>query len=157
MTGAMLLNALISLAMFVLLAFAWGRRPGVLVEALAIALLATLVLTQLVEKPDQLAMTLAVDAGVVAFMARLDRLSPPEIAEPARVIMVISTLKIIFVIAAEHLRIDHNSRAAARNGAFVVQVLVAGGMADGLIAWLGHRGRIAADRARRVLHRLEGE
>lgn len=157
MTGPMLLNALISLAMFVLLAFAWGRRPGVLVETLAIALLATLVLTQLVEKPDQLAMTLAVDAGVVAFMARLDRLSPPEVAEPARVIMVISVLKIIFVLAGVLLAIDHNTRAAGRNGAFVVQVLVAGGMADGLIAWLGHRARIARDSALRMFHRVEGE
>lgn len=157
MTGAVMLNAMIALAMFVLLAYAWGRRPGPLTLSLALALLVSLLIVALLDKPDQLAMTLAVDAAVVAFMAHLARISPPVIAEPARIIMAVGTLKIVFAISGVLLALDHNSRAAARNGAFIVQVIVAGGMADGVIAWLGHRGRIIGDRARRVLHRMEGE
>lgn len=157
MPPAMLLNALIALAMFVLLGLAWGRRPGILVETLAVALIASLVVVATFDKPDQLPITLAIDAAVVAFMARLARLSPSEVSEPARIIMAIGTIKIIFALTGAAVDLNHNARAAARNGAFVVQVIIAGGMADGLIAWLGHRGRSLGDRARRVFHRVEGE
>lgn len=157
MTPAMIVNALLVLGVFVLLAYALGNKPGPLTISLAVALAISLALLKLVDRPDQLAALLAVDAGVVALMAHLARTSPPSVAEPARIIMAIGTLKIAFAIAGVLLEIGHNIRAGARNGAFVVQILVAGGMADGLIAWLGHRGRSLGDRARRVLHRLEGK
>lgn len=158
MSPAMLINALLVLAVFVLLAYALGSRPGPLTISLAVALVISLASLKIVPKgDDQLAVLLAIDAGVVAFMAHLARISPPSIAEPARIIMAIGTLKIAFALAGVMLDLSHNPRAAARNGAFVIQILVAGGMLDGLIAWLGHRGRIVGDRARRVLHRLEGE
>lgn len=157
MTGAVMLNAMIALAMFILLAYAWGRRPGILVETLALALAASLVVVAVFDKPDQLPITLAIDAAVVAFMARIAQGAPPSISGPARIIMAVGTFKITFAIAGSALDLNHNARAAARNSAFIVQIIVAGGMADGLIAWLGHRVRIAADRARRVLHRMEGE
>ena len=156
MSPAMLINALLTLGVFVLLGVAWGRRPGPLVLCLAIALGVSLALLAVVEKPDQLAALLAVDAGVVAFMARLSRMSPDH-ADAAHIIMAVGTLKIIFALVGVLLELNHNMRAGARNGAFVIQIIVAGGLADGLIAWLGHRGRIIGDRARRVLHRLEGE
>ena len=158
MTPAMLINSAIVLGMFVLVGFACGRRPGHLTTALAISLAVSLVLVAGLPKPDQLAAVLAVDAGVVAFMAHLARHSPAPIAEPARVIMAVGTFKITFAMSGVLLDMDHNSRAAARNGAFVLQVLVAGGMLDGLIAWLGHRGRIIGLGARRMFqHRAEGD
>jgi len=150
-------NSLLLLGVFALLAFAMGKRPGPLTAALGIALAVSIASFAVVPKSDQLAVVLAIDAGVVAFMARLARTTPPNIAEPARIIMAVGTLKIAFAIAAVLLVIDHNARAAGRNGAFIVQIIVAGGMADGLIAWLGHRARGLGHRARRVLHRLEGE
>jgi hypothetical protein len=157
MTPAMIVNAVAVLGIFVLLAYALGHKPGPLTFVLALALAASLVSLKVVAKPEQLAVLLAVDAAVVAVMAHIARTGPPSIAEPARIIMAIGTLKIAFAIAAVTLDVGHNTRAAVRNGAFVVQILVAGGLTDGIIAWLGNRGRIVADRARRVLHRMEGE
>lgn len=157
MSPAMLINATIALAMFVLLGFACGRRPGHLTSSLAVALAVSLVFVSALPKPDQLAAVLAVDAGVVAFMAHLARHSPPSIAEPARIIMAIGTFKIAFAVSGVLLDMDHNARAAARNGAFVIQILVAGGMLDGLIARLGHRGRIIRARAHRMFNHVEGE
>lgn len=157
MTGAVMLNAMIALAMFVLLAYAWGRRPGILVETLALALASSLVIVAVIDKPDQLPITLAIDASVVAFMARIAQGAPPSISGPARIIMAVGTFKIAFAIAGSALDLNHNARAAARNSAFIVQIIVAGGMADGLIAWLGHRTRGLGNRAMRMFHRVEGE
>ncbi|WP_310530727.1 hypothetical protein [Novosphingobium sp.] len=155
----MIVNALLVLGVFVLLAYAWGRRPGPLVLSVSVALVVSLVLIAALEKRDALSALLAVDAGLVAAMAHLalDRSTPQHIAGPAKIIMIVGTLKIAFALSGALLDLNHNTRAATRNGAFVIQILVAGGMLDGLIAWLGHRSRLLGARARRVLHRLEGE
>lgn len=157
MTPAVIINALLVLGVFVLLAYALGHKPGPLTISLAVALVISLASLKIVPKGDQLAVLLAIDAGVVAFMAHLARISPPSISEPAKIIMAIGTLKIVFAVSGVLLELGHNTRAGARNGAFVIQILVAGGILDGLIAWLGNRARGFGDRARRVLHRMEGE
>ena len=157
MTPAVVINALLLLGVFVLLAYAMGRRPGPLTLSLAVSLIASLVAIRMVGKPDTLAVLLAIDAAVVAYMAHLARTAPPKISDTARIVMAIGTLKIVFAIAAVALELPHNVRAAARNGAFVMQIIVAGGMADGLISWLGHRAGIARMGARRMFHRVEGE
>lgn len=157
MTPAMIINALVVLGIFVLLGYAIGHKPGALTFSLTVALGVSLISLATVPKSDQLAVLLAIDAGVVAYMARLARTSENDIAETARIIMIIGTLKIIFAMSGVLLELAHNIRAAVRNGAFVVQIIVAGGMADGLIAGVGDRARGIGDRARRAFHRLEGE
>lgn len=157
MTAAILVNSLIVLGIFVLLGYATANRPGPLTSGVTAALTISLVLIGTLPKHDQLSALLAVDAGLVAFAAHIARNGTPTEAEPARIVMAIGALKIAFVISGVLLDLGHNVRAAARNGAFCVQIFVAGGMADGFLAWVGHRGRIIGDRARRVLHRMEGE
>lgn len=154
MTAVAAYNSVLLLGVFVLLAYATGKRPGPITAALVLSLAVSIASFAVVPRAEQLAAVLAIDAGLVAFMAFLARTAPPQIAETARIIMAIGTLKIVFAIAAVLLELDHNARAAGRNGAFVVQIIVAGGMADGIIAWLGHRARGLGDRARRVLHRV---
>lgn len=161
MTFSQYLHALSVLGVIVLLAYAHGRRRNDAGSDLTLTLIAAfmvaIVIIQVVPKANQLPYLLLVDAAVVAIAARISDTPFIALSEQAKIVAAIGVLKITFTIAAEAFGMINNVRAAIINGAFVVQVLVAGGMTDGIIVGLGHRVRGLGDRLDRVLRRMGGD
>jgi len=155
------IHALGVLGVIVLLAYAHGRRrndPGSdLTLTLIAAFVAAIVVIQVVPRQEMLPYLLLVDAAVVGIAARISNTPFVALSEQARIVAAIGVLKIAFTISAVSFGMVNNARAAIINGAFVVQVLVAGGMTDGIIAWLGHRVRGVSNRVGSLLQRMGGE
>ena len=161
MTFSQYLHALGVMGVMLLLAYAHGRRRKDAGSDLTLTLIAAfvtaIVVIQVVPKAGQLPYLLLVDAVVVAIAARISHTPFIALSVQSRIVAGIGVLKITFTIAAVSLGMMNNVRAAIINGAFVVQVLVAGGMTDGIITWLGHRVRGLGDRVGSLLQRMGGE
>ena len=165
MTTSAYIHALGVLGVIVLLAYAHGRRRKdagsdltlTLIAAFVAAIVVIQVAQEAVPKANPLPYLLLVDAAVVGIAARISHTPFVALSEQAKIVAGIGFLKIAFTISAVSFGMVNNARAAIINGAFVVQVIVAGGMADGIIAWLGHRVRGLGDRLDRVFQRMGGE
>ncbi len=155
------IHALGVLGVIVLLAIAYGRRMNdagaSLVLTLVVAFFGAIGVMQVVPRGEVLPYLLLVDAMVAVVALRIADTPFVALSVQAKIVGWISWLKIAFTIFAEAIGTTNNARAAAVNGGFIVQVLVAGGMADGIIIWVGHRVRGAADRFGRVFQRTGGE
>lgn len=92
------------------------------------------------------------DATVLVIMAYLWRTYQ---SDRAQIVAALGAGKVMFALAV-FFGLKWNAYAAAANAAFVVQILVAGGMADGFNHWLGVRLRNVFCRAARMVHRMEG-
>lgn len=152
-----MLYAALVLASFVLLTHAVRSRPSPITLTLLLAFAGALVVPWLVSKPERLGVLLAVDAAVVVAGFHYARRIPPPDREYGRIVASISAIKIAFTIVAVLLGTNALARASAVNSAFIVQILVAGGMADGIIVGLGNRLDRLGNRLGRVFHRVEDE
>ena len=131
-----------------LLALALYRRPDSLTLTLAAAFGAAMAVAAVWPPETRLPVTVALDGAVVAMAARLARV---HLSDRAAVVVGIGTLKVEVALAAAYFGIVQHVRAAGVNSAFIIQVLVAGGMANGIMAWVGHRAGRLVDLRRRVL------
>ena len=132
-----------------LLAAALWRRPEAITLTLAVAFGMAMIVAEWWPRETRLPVVIALDAGVVAasgFIARHYH------SERARIIMAIGLFKVTFAIAAVSFGMVQHLRAAGLNTAFIAQVLVAGGIANGVLSWLGNR----VDRLRGLRNRMLG-
>ena len=136
-----------------LLAVALWRRPQAITVVLAGAFLVAVAVGYVWPADTRLPVVIAIDAAVVVAMAHLAR---KHRSDRAGMVMGIGAAKIAFAICAAAVGLYQPTRAATLNAAFVAQVLIAGGLLDGVIAWLGHRVRRVGDRAHGMLGRLGG-
>ena len=80
-----------------------------------------------------------IDAAVVVAMDWLYRRTG---STRARVVSTIGMVSIAWAFFSASTGLHWNAYAAAVNGGFILQILVAGGMANGLMAWLGNSNRL---------------
>lgn len=76
-------------------------------------------------------------------------------SERAALVAAFAFLKICFGIAAATTAMPHLAWASGNNALFIVQVLIAGGFTDGIIAWLGRGYSRLVPRVHRVLGHVE--
>lgn len=145
------------LVAIVLLTHAVRSRPSPITVTLVVSFVAAILAPYLVNKPELLGVLLAIDAGVVVAAFHFARRIPPPDCEYGRIVASISTIKIAFTIGAVAMGMATVTRASAVNAAFIVQILVAGGMADGIIVGLGNRLDRVGNRLGRVFLRVEDE
>jgi len=119
-----------------LLAFALWRRPQRIMLVLAVAFALAVMAAAFIGREHRLPVIITLDTFVVVSMGMLVRRYH---SDRARVVLWIGMLKIVFSVTAASLGLVQYARAASLNSAFVLQVLVAGGLADGIMAWLGNR------------------
>lgn len=127
---------------------AWGlfRRPQRIMLALAGTWLAAIAVGAWWPAESALPIVMALDAALIVAMGWLYRTYH---SDRALIVLWLSALKIVWAMAAVLLAWPQHFRAAGINGAFVVQVLIGGGFADGVMAWLGHSVRHLRNRLRR--------
>ena len=145
----MSLTAVIFAGLAGLMAVALWRRPQAITLILAAAFVAGVAAASLLPTTARPLSVIVLDLVVVIAMGRLVRVHR---SARALIVLWIGTFKIAFEIVAALTGLHQPLRAATINGAFVVQVLIAGGMANGLLAWLGNR----LDGLRARLHRMPG-
>jgi len=121
-----------------LLAWCLLRRPQRIMLALAAAWGLGIAVAAYWPPETRLPIIIALDALLVATMGWLYRTFH---SDRALIVLWLSALKIVWAIAAVLLAWPQYFRAAGINGAFIVQVLIGGGLADGFMAWLGHSAR----------------
>lgn len=131
-----------------LLAWAMWRRPQRIMLALALFWLAGLAVAEYWPRETRLPIVIGLEALLVVAMGWLARRYR---SDRALVVMSIGVLVIVWAIAAALLDWAQHFRAAGINAAFIAQVLVGGGFADGFLAWLGHRAHLARAGIDRVL------
>lgn len=125
----------VDIAAAILLIIALWRRPQAICVTLAVGYLLALSFAQMVHGDALRPLAIALDAGVVAVMVplwyqfRSDR---------ARLVGTIGFLKVVLGLGAAAGSLQWGVYAAINNGLFFLQILVAGGMADGIMAWLGN-------------------
>ena len=120
----------------ILLMAALHRRPGVPALALAASFIAGMVMSQYRHGDALRPILIAFDAAIVAtmwFTARRYGL------QRAQVIGSLSMLRIAIAVVSAVSHGSWTAYALVCNIAFFIQIMVAGGMADGFLAWLGHR------------------
>ena len=128
----------VDIAAAILLIIALWRRPQAICVTLAVGYLLALPFAQMVHGDALRPLAIALDAGVVAVMVplwyqfRSDR---------ARLVGTIGFLKVVLGLTAAAGSMQWGVYAAVNNGLFFLQILIAGGMADGIMAWLGYRLR----------------
>jgi hypothetical protein len=129
---------------------AWGllRRPQRIMLALAAVWGLGIVVAASWPPETRLPMVIALDALLVVAMGWLYRTFH---SDRALIVLWIGALKIVWAIAAVLLSWPQYFRAAGINGAFIVQVLIGGGLADGVMAWLGHSVRGVCARINRSM------
>lgn len=131
-----------------LLSWALWRRQEYITVALALSFLAGLGVAEFWPKEARLPVIVTLDALLVAAMRflafRFD-------SDRARIVATIGGCKIAFVLLAVMIGIALHTRAAAINTAFLVQIIVAGGLGNGILAWVGHRLDGIGARLRRVV------
>lgn len=121
-----------------LLALALWRRPQAITVVLAVAFMAAVAVGYAWPTETRLPVVISIEAAVVVAMAHLAR---KHRSDRASMVMAIGASKIAFAMCAAAVGLHQPTRAAALNAAFIAQVLIAGGLLDGIIAWLGHRVR----------------
>lgn len=135
MTGGDL-TLVVNLSAGALLCIALYRRPQAICVTLALAYVLAIGLTLVLHGAQLRPLLLFLDAGVVISMSALFALFN---SDRARIVATIGALKIITAIATAVMDWPWASWAAANNALFFAQILVAGGMADGILAWVGYR------------------
>ena len=123
-----------------LLAAALVRRPQALTVILAVSFGLSVVSAQYAHGDSLRSVLMGLD-GFTVIAAWL--LWKTYLTERAALIAVIGTVKICFGIAAATVGLSSLVWASGNNALFIVQVLIAGGFANGFMAWLG-RGRNGA-------------
>jgi len=117
-----------------LLAWALIRRPQMIVIVLAVAFGLAVWVADFAHGGGLRSILMGIDGLVVIAMwllwVRFD-------SERAVMVASIGLLKIWFGIAAALLDLSSLVWASGNNALFVIQVLIAGGFADGIVAWLG--------------------
>lgn len=136
-----------------LLALALWRRPQAITVVLGIAFITAVAVAYVWPAETRLPVVIVIDAAVVVAMRHLSR---KYHSDRAGMVMAIGASKIAFAICAAAVSLYQPTRAAALNAAFVAQVVIAGGLADGFIAWLGNRLGRVRDRAHGMRRRLGG-
>jgi hypothetical protein len=144
-------TALVYLLSAGLLVLALNRKPQAITVTLAIAWLVAVVLEGFLSFHRLLPFLLALDAVVVVVMGWLYRRYR---SDRAQIVMALGALKVTLGIGMALG--TWNVFAAAYNASFFAQVLVAGGMADGITAWLGYRLRGVCRRVYGVRSRIRG-
>lgn len=131
-----------------LLSWALWRRPEYITIAIALAFMAGLGVAEFWPKETRLPIIVMLDALLVAAMRwlafRYD-------SDRARIVATIGACKIGFVLIAALVDLHAHSRAAVINTAFMVQVIVAGGLGNGVLAWVGHRWHGLSAGLRRIV------
>lgn len=117
-----------------LLTAALWRRPTWLCLLLAAAWIAAVLITTIWPDLEHPRVTLPLDLAVTVGASWIGR---HRGCCMANVVASISALKVIFTVFAVALSIHPHARAATINAALIAQCIVAGGMADGIIAGLG--------------------
>ena len=146
------MSELVNLIAAGLLFAALYRRPQAITVTLAGAFLLALAAAAHWPSHSVHPWLVMLDAAVVAIMAYLWR---EYRSDRAQIVAALGAGKVMIALAV-FFGLAWNAYAAAANGAFFVQILVAGGMADGFNHWLGLRLRNVFCRAARMVHRLEG-
>lgn len=120
----------------VLLSWALWRRPDYATLALALAYCLGVLVAGYWPPDSRLPVIVALDAAVVAVMRHLAFRFD---SDRARIVATIGGCKIAFAFLAVWIGTHPHTRAAAINTAFIAQVIIAGGLGNGVLAWLGHR------------------
>jgi hypothetical protein len=119
-----------------LLVWALVRRPQLIVITLAVAFGLAVWAADIMRGGDLRSVLMGIDAFVVISMWLLwGRYR----SERAALVATFGLLKIWFGIAAAATDLTALVWASGNNALFVVQVLIAGGFADGIMAWVGRR------------------
>jgi hypothetical protein len=142
-----MLTAAVYVAMAALVAWAFWRRPQMITAVLIAAFALSVLAAQFWHKAELLPILIAIDSFIATAMASI---WTNYHAQRARIVGGISFLNCGFSFSyMGNPYMGWNAYAAALNAAFVFQVLVAGGFADGVADRL-------ADRYRRVFPRRAG-
>lgn len=143
MSAAYLLNALLALAMVVTLAVVLTVEKvktgefGELTVVLFVAFVVSVIIGLIVPREHLLAYLIVLDGIIVSVMASYARRG----SDQAELVLYVGVLKIAFTAFALSVGMEQHARAAFRNGGFLAQVLIAGGVLDGTLAWVGYRVR----------------
>lgn len=144
------MTLLVNVLAGLLLLLAIHRRPQAICATLAMAYLLAMALAELLHGAQLRPLLLVLDAGVVAACAALWRMHH---SWRASIVAWIGMGKIAAAMLAAALGTRWQAWAIMENAAFFLQILVAGGMADGIMAWLGYRLRgLCSVRARMREH-----
>lgn len=134
---------------------AWGayRKPETIMAVLALAFVAGIICAAIKHGDDLRPLLMGIDALIVAVMAGL---WVKHHSQRARFVGFIGFAQVSFaLIYASGPHTNWQAWAAVENTAFIVQVLIAGGFADGIAAWLDNWGcRLRSRWA--VSHRIAG-
>ena len=140
------MNTIVYLTSAALLILALRHRPQAITVTLATGWVIAVIAAEFTPRASLLPLLLTIDAGVVVVMAQLARRYR---SDRARIVMALGLLKVTMGIALAGG--IWNAFAAAYNAAFLAQVLVAGGLSDGVTGWLGYRLRGLCSRVCGVL------
>lgn len=128
------MTAAVYLAVGLLLVAALLNRPQLIVITLAVAYGLAVWAADIVHGGELRSVLMGIDAFVVIAMWFLwGRYH----SDRAALIASFGFLKILFGIAAALVGASNLVWASGNNALFIVQVLIAGGFADGVMAWLG--------------------
>ncbi len=137
-----------------LLVLALLRRPQLIVITLAVAYGLAVWAADIVHGGELRSVLMGIDAFVVITMWFLwGRYR----SERAALVASFGFLKILFGITAAVVGMANLAWAAGNNALFIVQVLIAGGFTDGVIAWVGrglHRVRSGGGRLSGYLEKI---
>lgn len=146
----MTLAVYIGIAM--LLVWALVRRPQWITLAMGMVFVGGILAADIAHGGDLRSILMGFDALVViAMWALWQRFR----SERAALVATLGFFKIWLGIAGATTGMSWPVWAAANNAVFVLQILVAGGFLDGLIAWVGHRCLRARHRRSGLLGYLE--
>ena len=130
------MTTIVYLTSAALLILALRHRPQAITVTLSAGWVVAVIAGEFTPRANLLPLLLTIDAGVVVVMAQLAR---KYHSDRARIVMALGLLKVTMGIALAGG--IWNAFAAAYNAAFLAQVLVAGGLSDGVTGWLGYRLR----------------
>jgi hypothetical protein len=143
--------AVYSLVSF-LLAWALVRKPQTLTVVLALAFVAAVFAAQHIRGDALRSILMGIDGFAIIISWLLWKVYH---SSRAALVAVIGMLKVSFGIAAAAADLNGLLWASGNNALFVVQVLIAGGFANGFMAWLGRSHDGARTRSGRVLGYME--
>ncbi len=129
------------------------RKPQAIMVVLSVAFIAAMLAAQHIPRSDLRPVLTAIDAFVVAAMVPL-WIQYRSIR--ARTVSMIGMCQVGWALLAGGVGSQWNFYAGVENATFVFQVLVAGGDADGVAAWLADRWTRFRSRGARVVGHLGG-
>lgn len=112
------------------------RKPQAIMVVLSVAFIASVALAEALRGPELRAVLTAIDAFVVALMVPL---WAQYRSQRARIVGAVGMVQVGWAMFSGGSGTVWAMWAAIENALFVAQVLVAGGDADGIAAWLGDR------------------